>query len=303
LHFFAHMRMLHVLGALAVVSFGFACGDANDGTSLRRGGVPNPGDPTEHDDSTDGANDSDPGNPNANTPPPPPGGAGVTGLFGLALSTTTPASDMDANVPIDVTVTPQQGFTGAVNVTATGLPAGVTFDPVSVTVGAAPATGRLVLRVAAGAVASPPNTGYPIQIVGTSGGATASTPASFKVNPKITLRIPVNLNALRQANVGTVYRNEWGAAFGATPVPLRTQAGNGIVVTVFNADSTPHVIHGSNGFAHGDSNNPIPANSTEMLNGAIRTRTLNVGVNSNGYPHEGGNGPSVSFRMAVAAAP
>lgn len=297
------MRTLSVLGVLAVVSFAVGCGDASSPTSLRRG-VPSPGEQVDHDtDATEGENDVDPGNPNANTPPPPPGAGGQAGAsFSVALSTNTPASDMDASTTIDVTLTPTQGFTGPVNVTATGLPANVTADPLTINVGAGPATGTLTLRVAPGAVASPPNSGYPIQIVATSGQTSASAPANFKVNPKITLRIPMNIDALRQAGAGTVYRNEWGAAFGANPVPLRTQAGNGIVVQVFNADSAPHIIHGANGFAHGDTGNPIPPNSFEMQNGAPRLRTLNVGANSNGYPHEGANGPSASFRISVQAA-
>jgi len=111
----------------------------------------------------------------------------------------------------------------------------------------------------------------------------------------------MNIDALRAAAGGTTYRNEWGTEFGSTPSPLHTQVGNGIVFTVFNADSKPHIIHGANGFAHGDTANPIAPNSMEMQNGAPRTRTLNVGANANGYPHEGANGPSVSFRIQVQA--
>lgn len=297
------MRTTSVLGIFfCLASLAAACGDASTSGGLNRRGVPNPGEQVDHDDSTDGADSSDPGNPNASTPPPAPGSGGQAGAsFSVTLSTNTPAADMEASVPIDVTLTPAQGFTGAANVTVTGLPANVTADPLSITVGAGPATGRLVIKVAAGAAASPPATGYPIQIVATSGATTANATANFKVNPKITLRIPMNLDALRQAGAGTVYRNEWGAAFGTAPVALRTQAGNGIVVNVYNADSAPHIIHGANGFAHGDTATPIAPNSFEMQNGVPRVRTLNVGAASNGYPHEGANGPSVSFRMSVQA--
>ena len=55
--------------------------------------------------------------------------------------------------------------------------------------------------------------------------------------------------------------------------------------------------------AHGDTANPIAPNSLEMTNGAPRTRTFNVGANVNGYPHEGANGPSASFRIRVNQAP
>ena len=298
------MRTTSVLGIIVcLASLAAACGDAStSGGLLNRRGVPNPGEQVDHDDSTDGADSSDPGNPNANTPPPAPGSGGQAGAFSVTLSTNTPSADMEGSVPIDVTLTPTD-FAGAANITVTGLPANVTADPLSINLGASPGTGRLVIKVAAGAVASAPNTGYPIQIVATSGARSANATASFKVNPKITLRIPVNLDALRAAGAGTVYKNEWGTAFGTAPVPLRTQAGNGIVVNVYNADSAPHSIHGANGFAHGDTANPIAANSFEMQNGAPRIRTLNVGASSNGYPHEGANGPSASFRISVQASP
>ena len=72
---------------------------------------------------------------------------------------------------------------------------------------------------------------------------------------------------------------------------------------VFNADSTAHIVHGANGFAHGDTANPIAPNTYEMQNGQPRTRTFQPGANVNGYPHDGANGPSVSFRISVQAAP
>jgi hypothetical protein len=71
---------------------------------------------------------------------------------------------------------------------------------------------------------------------------------------------------------------------------------------VFNADSKAHIIHGASGFAHGNTAEPIQPNAFEMANGAPRTRTLNVGTNANGYPHDGQQGVGASFRIKVEAA-
>jgi hypothetical protein len=90
---------------------------------------------------------------------------------------------------------------------------------------------------------------------------------------------------------------------GATPQPLSTQTGNPIVFTVYNGDSVGHIVHGNNGFTHGDTAANIPPNSFEMLNGAPRTRTLAPGGTPNGYPHEGAAGASAGFQIRINAAP
>jgi hypothetical protein len=161
----------------------------------------------------------------------------------------------------------------------------------------------MTIMVPVTTVPSAPGASSAIVVTAKSGNITATANANFRVNPKAVLTIPMNIDALRAANVGTVYRNEWGTEYGQTQTPLSTQVGNGIVFTVFNADSKPHIVHGANGFAHGDTANPIAPNSLEMTNGAPRTRTFNVGANVNGYPHEGANGPSASFRIRVNQAP
>lgn len=300
------MRKALCLALLGIASASlFACGDET-GTggyaSRRMGQPPAPGSAQDHDPSdTDGANASDPGNPNANTPPPAPNQPGTTaGELGVALSTNTPAVDLGKSIDIDVTIEPKNGFNGTVELTATGVPAGATatFTPASIAASTAPVKAKLTIKTVLTAVPSAPNTSSPIVVSAKSGTITATANANFKINPKATLTVPMNIDALRAA-AGTVYRNEWGTEFGTNPTPLKTQVGNGIVFTVFNADSKPHIVHGANGFAHGDTANPIAPNSFEMQNGAPRTRTLNVGTNANGYPHEGSNGPSVSFRIQI----
>lgn len=303
--------LVALVAALAVPSF--ACGDASTSSGLVRRGAPKQGDPAEHD-PTELESGDEGGNPNADAPPPPPADpAGQTDNFGVTLSSTQPAADLGAEVELDVTIAQKNGFTGDADLSVTGLPAEATatFTPAKVTIGATPAAAKLKIRVGYAPIPSPVGGSTPIKVVATAGTSKAEANANFKVNPRMTLTIPMNIDALRQANVGTVYRNEWGTEFGTTPTPLRTQTDNPIVVRVFNGDSTGHIIHGANGFAHGSTAANIPPNSFEPsvagdTNSPPRERNLSVAngdVNCNGYMHEGANGPSVSFRIQVRPAP
>ena len=217
------MRMAPSLGLTVVVALlAAACGDASSssGSRLRGGYVPVAGEPTDHDPNDVDTGSTDPGNPNATTPPSAPTTAGANAeQFGITLSTATPAVDLGADVSVDVSVSQKNGFTGPVELAATGLPAGVTatFSPATVTVGAAPVTAKLVLAAAYAATPSAPNASSAIQVVAKSGQGQATANANFKVNPRMTLTIPMNVDALRAANVGTQFRNEWGTAFGAAP--------------------------------------------------------------------------------------
>jgi hypothetical protein len=280
-----------------------ACGDASTSSGIQR--KPNPllaggddGQPSV------GENDVDRGNPNANTPPPAPTNPGTASdKMALTLSSATPAADLGDQVQITVTVEPKAGFTGNADLTVTGLPAGATgtFTPATVTLSGAAATATLLINVPVTAAPSAPNTSSPLVITATSAADTATANANFKANPKMKLTIPLNIDALR--TTGTKFLDQWGPAFGANPQPLHTQQDNLIVVTVFNADSVAHIVHGNNGFAHGSTTagQEVQPNAFEMLNGAPRTRSFNVGANVNGYPHEGNNGSSAGFQFTVVA--
>jgi hypothetical protein len=292
---------LRFLGALACLSTVAALGcDApstgqlTNGSHLRSAGPPPEGSAQDDSNTTD-SNTPDPGNPNAAAKPGAPSTPGTSNAdFALTLSTNTPSVGLGDKTEIDVTVEPKGGFNAPVSIAVTGLPGGATAAPLQVTPGT---PGKLVIQADVTTPATAPNQSTPIVVTGTAGGLSATANANFKVAPKLTLTIPMNIDALRAA--GTEYRDEWGPAFGQNQQPLQTQTGNGIVVTVFNADSKAHIIHGANGFAHGDTNNPIQPNAFELSGASPRTRTLNPGVNANGYPHDGGNGAGASFRIKV----
>jgi hypothetical protein len=94
-------------------------------------------------------------------------------------------------------VTPQYGFTGNVNLTASGLPSGVTAS-----FGTNPTTGTSVLTLTASSTAA--NGTFSVAITGTSGTLTATTYVSLtiNVNPAATFTLsatPSTLNAISGA--------------------------------------------------------------------------------------------------------
>ena len=114
-----------------------------------------------------------------------PNGAGLIG----ALAPTGPAFTLSANpssvtvtqggqATTTITVTPEDGFSGSVTLSASGLPNGVTanFNP-------NPTTGTSTLTFTASATAATGTVTVTIQ--GQSGSLTSSTPVSLTVNPLV----------------------------------------------------------------------------------------------------------------------
>jgi hypothetical protein len=297
------VALLPVL-ALTTVSV-IGCGDASPSSGIQRsrgGAIPVAGSDQAHDPNAPDETD-DPANPNADAPPPAPATPGTAAAtMEVAVSNATPAADLGTKVDITITVTPKGAGTLAapVTLTATGLPTGATatFTPASVTLGATPMTSVMSVTVPATATPSAAGAASAVVVKAASGATEATANANFKVNPKITMTIPVNADALRAA-VGTRYVDGWfGPTFGTAPAPLTTQNGNPIAVVVKNADSVAHIVHGNAGFVHGDTANPVAPGATDP-----RTRTLAAGVTTSGYLHDGANGTSESFRISVVAAP
>jgi len=243
-----------------------------------------------------GSNAVDTGNPNANTLPDAPATQGTAAQgFSIALDKDTPALDLGKETTVNVTVTPKNGFAGTVNVAVSGLPAGVTAAPASGTPGS-----PIAVKLTAGydAVVTPKTAAAPLVFTATSAGESATANANFKVLPKVEVRIPVNAQALLAAG-GTVYRDEYGTAFGKNPTTMKTQADNAIQLTIYNADSKQRVIHFPGSIGHGDANNPIQPGAYEMQGGNPRVRSLRPGLNATGYFHGDTNGTAASFRLIV----
>lgn len=306
--------VLGVVSVLALSSFGIACSQpvADDSSLAQRRA--NSSDGTDDGSSTDdtqgndgqpsvGEHDTTPGNPNAtSTPTAPTTTPTASSQFALAISNNTPAADIGDSVQVPITITPANGFTGAVQIAVSGLPDGATADPVSATVSNGAASAMVTIKVGFGTAATEAGASSALTFTGTGGGVSATAPANFKVNPHVQLNIPMNIDALRKA--GNSFVDDWGTAFGTAPTTLLTQADNAIVVNVFNNDSKGHIIHAGTPFGgHGDTNNPIQPNAFEQLNGAKRDRALKPGTNATGYPHDGTNGAGASFQVKIGTAP
>jgi hypothetical protein len=252
----------------------------------------------EHDESdVAGADAKDKGNPNANTSPSAPTTSGTAAAeFAVTLDKQTPSVGLGEETEVTATIQPKNGFRGPVQLAVTGLPAGATADPVTANVVSGPVSAKILIKAGLGANVTAANDNVPLVVKATAGAAEATAPANFKVAPKVTVTIPMNVDALRGASQ---LRSEYGGEVFAGNGALKTQPGNGIVVSVFNADSKQHVIHGSGAFPHGDDQNPIQPNSFEQQGNGVRTRTLNAGARITAYLHDGNQGQGASFQIQV----
>ncbi len=293
------MRTPLLLAIAAVFTIGAVACVAEDGSSLngRRTLRRTEAASEEHDeDDVEGENDVDTGNPNATRTPTAPTSAGTAAAeFDLALSTQTPTLGLGDETEVTATITPKNGFTGPVQLAVTGLPAGVTAAPATATITSGPATAKLTLKSDLTPSVTAAGSSIPLVVKATAGSAEATANANFAVAPKVTVTIPMNVDALRGA---ASLRAEYGGPAFAGNGSLKTQPGNGIVISVFNADSKSHIIHGPGGkFPHGNTGAPIQPNSFEG-----RTRTLGVGDEATAYLHDGQNGQGASFKIKVTAA-
>lgn len=295
--------LLLVAAGLVTIS-ALGCGDASSAGGLQRNRGPQralaEGTDPEDDNSIPDQED-DPANPNATTPPPAPATPGTSaGQLGVTLSTATPAADLGTTVDVTVTIEPKTGITGSAALTVTGLPPGATaaFAPASVTLGTTPVTSKMTITVPLTAAPTPLDGVAAIVVKAAAGTVQATANANFKINPKITMTIPVNSQAMLAAG-GTKFVDGWGSPmFGTAPAPLKTQTGNGITVVVKNADSAPRTVHGNGAFLHGA--NAVAPGGTDS-----RVRVLNPGATGDGYLHGETNnvGTSVAFRISVVAVP
>jgi hypothetical protein len=93
--------------------------------------------------------------------------------FSLLASPSSLTITQGASGTSTITVTPQNGFTGSIALSASGLPTGVSFSPTSI-------TGTSMLTVTASSTAT---TGtFPVTLTGTSGSLSHTTTVSLTVN-------------------------------------------------------------------------------------------------------------------------
>jgi glucuronoarabinoxylan endo-1,4-beta-xylanase len=150
-------------------------------------------------------------------------GTGSTGTssFTLSPSASTLSVTQGSSATDTVSVTPENGFSGSVSFTATGLPSGVaaTFSPTS-------STTSSVLTLAASSTAT---TGGPVTvtITGTSGSTTASTTISLTVTSGVCT--PTTIVPFISVNGGSTWTQESSATVSSasTAVDLGPQPTSG----------------------------------------------------------------------------
>lgn len=97
-------------------------------------------------------------------PPPPPGPS-----FTIVVTPSSPSIAPGTSSTIQVSVTPDNGFTGSVSIKASGLPTGLTLSPSSLSVQNTPQTATLT------ATSTLANGNYSFSLSGTSGTINSST--------------------------------------------------------------------------------------------------------------------------------
>jgi hypothetical protein len=271
--------------ALALVvlggSFALACGDAGENTSgyYRKGTYePGPGDPAAA--TPGGGSSTTPGGgttapPGEPAPPTQPTGAGKVDI---TLDNAAPTLELMAESKLTVNVAPKEGFTGKVDLTVTGAPAGMTatFDKASLELTTASASAMLTVKtssaVTPGAVT--------LTVTATSASGPRTTPVNVTVSPTLTLSIPPNAGALTGMAAST--------AFAPAPINLKL-GGKKIAVKIKNNDSMGHIIHAGNtgGFNHGNRNAPIAPGAFEgTVEGNGQPREVNAAGTYSFYLHD-----------------
>lgn len=235
-----------------------ACGDAGQNTSGYYRG-PTGGDPSAP---SDPANPSSPSNPNnPGTNPSNPGTPGTPGTpaptgnakLDINLDNAAPPVDLGNEVKVTVNIAPKEGLTGKVDLTVTGMPAGVTatFDKTSVDI-VGTASSSAILTIKANTDVVPGAVALTVTAKPASGDQ-KTQPINLDVKPTYTLKIPVNAGALTGMAAST--------AFAPADIKLKL-GGKKVAVRVQNNDSATHIIHSGNtgGFNHGVTGTPIAAN-------------------------------------------
>jgi uncharacterized repeat protein (TIGR01451 family) len=174
-----------------------------------------------------------------------------------------------ANAQYSVTITPSAGFTGNVNLSVSGLPAGAVanFNPSSVTItDATSKTTGLTITTTAGT----PLGDFPINVTGTAGGTIHSAPVTLKVVSPSSIDLSVIKTASPspgQVNVNLSYR------------VTVTNNGPAVATNVNLTDTLPSgVVHGALSTAQGScmDTGPVTCSLNNLAVGASAIVTIVV---------------------------
>jgi Protein of unknown function (DUF1800) len=184
--------------------------------------------------------------------------------FTLSANPGSLAINLGAGGTSTITITRTGGFTGSVDLSAGGMPSGVTasFNPASVT----GTSSTLTLKATSTAAVGPAT----VTVTGTGGGMTRTTPISFSVvNPQDTLSLAPYTGAFTETEARTLF-DRFG--FGAPPERIAQAVSDGLELTItklttWQSETTPYDVDsivfdwGCDGWLKGDSqDNPTACN-------------------------------------------
>lgn len=251
------MRPIRLLVSSALLASLAACGDASVNTSEQWHGVGGGAGGGGGGSFSGGGSQSGGGDAGSMMQAASDGGGAQTQSLSVMLGSASADVELrNVTAPIVVTVAPT-GYTGAVNLTVTGLPAGVTaaFDtPTLMMAGSTGASAHLTLTTKSDVAIGPAN----LQVVATGGAVTANGALTLNVKPVLTITIPMNVDAMKGTS-GMPSKT----AFGDYPIMIAAPtniSANPVQIKFYNADSAGHCIHASNatqGFPHDPVNNGV----------------------------------------------
>lgn len=195
--------------------------------------------------------------------------------FSLIATPSLRAVTPGASIQYSVTVTPSAGFTGTVNLTATGLPAGATasFNPVSVSItDATSKSASLTIMTTAGT----PLGDFPINIIGTAGAIAHAAPVMVRVVSASSIDLSVSKSVSPnpgQVNLSLSYR------------VTVTNNGPAVATNVNLTDTLPSgVTFGSSATTQGNcvGNGPVTCSLNNLTVGASAIVTIVVTPSSSG---------------------
>ncbi len=271
-----------LVGTLAMV-FMASC---VDGTVVDEGGTGGPS-PSANPDPTPTPTPSPSGNPDPTptpspsvTPSPSPSPSPAAGDFAVTAAIDSATSNLGEKRTVTLTITPSNGFTGMVALQGMTMPTGftATFNPSTVTVGAAAVTATATVQVPTDARVGATTLGFG----GSNGTLVKTATVSVDVKPELVIRIA--------RGVAITNNNQ---AFGLNPTNVPLLA-TGTKVTWINDDMIDHRIHsGVSAFPHQPSN---------LVPGASYSVTITQAgtFNYNCHVHAGMKG---SFKVAVPPTP
>ena len=197
---------------------------------------------------------------------PTPVEPGPEASIGMAISTSLVELQLRDLQPVEFVLTGLEGFTGDVEVVASNLPAGVTAEPVTVTIPTADTPVNGLLELVSTQTDAVPGDYSGIVLTATAKAGTTVEPVTGLVDATL---LPVLVMQTRSDVAGNQDVDDyWGADATGEGIVIHMGGADSVEVSFENMTTGTHLIHGNGdaGMEHGDGAEGAP--------GAVQTRVL-----------------------------